>query len=210
MEHHCNKPDCTIVIPPIARAAHPNTTFQLHTEYLSAKSVLFRRLFNGLSPLDLAQNQCASRRQPPRVPRSRLPRLLPSLPSHPLVFLPVPDPSSIRPLFHWMYLGNTDHIENALDRGDIQWEGLARNVEYLGLSTDIKVFLGRWYRNWLLPAQRADCVPCPTDEDDESDLDSDYDDSDSDDEIQGADECGRGRTRDVKPLVRLCGRLRLY
>lgn len=122
-----------------------------------------------------------------------------------------------------MYFGNTDHIENALDRGDIQWEGLARNVEYLVLSTDIKVFLGRWYRSWYLPAHCSPAAsPCPADED-ESDLESDCDDSDSDayysspatppsdddDEMQSDQECDRGRTRDIKPLVRSCGQVRL-
>ena len=197
---------------------------QLHTQYLS-KSVFLRGLFSGASPIDLVQNLSASRLQPSsvplRIPRSRLPRLLPSPPSHPVVFLPVPDPSSIQALFHWMYFGNTDHIENDLDRGLIQWEGLARNVEYLCLPTDIKVFLGRWYRNWFLPAPcPPDHTPCPTDDDDESDLDSECDGSDcddyysssgpsTDDEMQRDDECDRGRTRDVKPLVQLCGQLRL-
>lgn len=104
-----------------------------------------------------------------------------------------------------MYFGNTDHIENALDQGDVRWEGLARNVEYLGLSTDIKVFLGCWYRNWLLPSQRSpDCVPCPADEDDP---DSDqYYSPPTGDEIQSDDERDRGHTRDVKQL---CDHLRL-
>ena len=116
-----------------------------------------------------------------------------------------------------MYFGNTDHIEDALDRGDIQWEGLARNVEYLGLSTDIKVFLGRWYRSWYLPARcPSDCSSCPTDDGDASDL-SDCDESDTDEydspaSLLSEDEeevCDRGRTRDIKPLIRLCGQLRL-
>ncbi|KAH0830721.1 hypothetical protein J3R83DRAFT_2199 [Lanmaoa asiatica] len=232
-----NKPetaDCTIIIPvhrcpslpsqrsPVPRPALPDPsarpklpdvdsstciTLRLHTEYLSAKSLFLRGLFSGVSPLDLIQNLCASRLQPPsaplRVPRSKLPRLLPSPPSHPVVFLPVPDSSSIQPLFHWMYFGNTDHIESALDHGVIQWDGLVRNVEYLGLSTDIKVFLGRWYRNWFLPARcPPDCTPCPTDEGDESDVDSECDGSDyddyyspstppTDDEIQNDDGCDR-------------------
>lgn len=113
-----------------------------------------------------------------------------------------------------MYSGNTDHLENALDHGHIQWQGLARNVEYLGLPTDIKVFLGRWYRDWFLPPR-----PDPSDDSHESDPDSECDDSDCDgyyststqntDEMQSDDECDRGRSRDVKPLVQLCGQLRL-
>jgi hypothetical protein len=44
-----------------------------------------------------------------------------------------------------MYFGQTNHIEDSLDKGIIQWEGIARNVEYLGMTMDIKIFLGRWY-----------------------------------------------------------------
>lgn len=155
---------------------------------------------------------------PLEVPHNRLPRLLPSLPSHPVVFLPVPDPSSIHLLLHWMYFGDTDHIENCLDQGAIQWEGLARNVEYLGLPTEIKVFLGRWYGNWLLPARsRPGCAPCAAEVDDDSDLEAEYDEDDSDfddystsssrtdEDSQVAEDCERGRTRTVRPLARLCG-----
>ncbi|KAF8559731.1 hypothetical protein OG21DRAFT_1502959 [Imleria badia] len=214
-------PDCTLIIPFPAEA---RITLRLHIQYLSAKSPFLRGLLSGVSPIDLIRDLSASRLHPSvplRIPPSQLPRLLSSPPSHPVVFLPVPDPSSIQPLFYWMYFGSTDHIEAALDQGLIQWEGLARNVEYLCLPTDIKVFLGRWYRNWLLPAHCSpDHTPCPADEDDQSDLDSECDDSDSneyyspsnppsDDEMQSDDECNRGRARDVKPLVQLCGKLRL-
>lgn len=44
-----------------------------------------------------------------------------------------------------MYFGDTTLIRNALRRRVIYWEGIARNVEYLGLPSDIKVFLGQWY-----------------------------------------------------------------
>ena len=43
------------------------------------------------------------------------------------------------------------YIEDCLARGSITWEGIVRNVEYLGLREDIKVFLGRWWGNWLDP-----------------------------------------------------------
>ncbi|KAF8447791.1 hypothetical protein L210DRAFT_3501331 [Boletus edulis BED1] len=217
------QPDCTIIIP-VPTDSDSCITLHLHTRCLSAKSVFLRGLLSGVSPTDLIRDLAASRLRPSvplRVPKNRLPRLLPSPPSHPVVFLPVPDPASIQALFHWMYSGNTDRIENALDHGLIQWEGLARNVEYLCLPTDIKVFLGRWYRTWVLPAPCSPhCVPRPPDEDDQSDLDSEGDDSEddadyphsgpsTDDELQSDDECDRGRTRDVKPLVQLCGQLRL-
>ncbi|KIK98098.1 hypothetical protein PAXRUDRAFT_824283 [Paxillus rubicundulus Ve08.2h10] len=208
----------------------PRLTLQLHMDYLSAKSSFFRGLFSGASPLDLIQSLHISARRsstPLRVPQNRLPRLLPSTTSHPVVFLPVPDPSSIHLLFHWMYFGSTDHIESCLDQGTIQWEGLARNVEYLGLSTEIKVFLGRWYGNWLLPARyHQGCTLCAADDDSDAELecdDQDDDDDDDDDDVEtdyddyfstsssqdshAPEECKRGRTQVVRPLARLCGQL---
>ena len=48
-----------------------------------------------------------------------------------------------------MYFGETNAIEDALQRHVIRWDGLARNVEYLGMPEEIKRFLGSWYRRWL-------------------------------------------------------------
>ena len=48
-----------------------------------------------------------------------------------------------------MYFGNMSALEDALQRRVIHWDGLARNVEYLGMPEEIKRFLGRWYRRWL-------------------------------------------------------------
>lgn len=47
-----------------------------------------------------------------------------------------------------MYFGSTTYIEEALDEGTVTWEGVARNVEFLGMGMDIKVCLGRWYGRW--------------------------------------------------------------
>ncbi|KAF9246365.1 hypothetical protein BU15DRAFT_85137 [Melanogaster broomeanus] len=264
--HYWNRPetaDCTIIIPvphhspssstnpSIRFTVDPNGTgrratapdidvaprmaLRLHMDYLSAKSSFLRGLFSGASPLDLVQSLHISGRRPSgplRIPQDRLPRLLPSTPSHPIVFLPVPDPSSIHVLFHWMYFGDTDHIETCLDQGVIQWEGLARNVEYLGVY-------GRWYGDWLLPAQRrSGCAPCTAELSDDSDAGLESDDQDDDneddddddeeeeeeetdcddyfstssshtDEVSEAEQCERGRTRGVRPLARLCGQLQL-
>jgi len=48
-----------------------------------------------------------------------------------------------------MYFGDTGALEDALQRHVIRWDGLARNVEYLGMPEELKRFLGRWYRRWL-------------------------------------------------------------
>lgn len=82
-----------------------------------------------------------------------------------------------------MYFGTTDVIEDALVHGVIQWEGIARNVEYLGLPTDIKAFLGRWFERWLNPDRHGINDAYVSDEEGESDTacsDDDYDDDDDD------------------------------
>ncbi|KAG2146880.1 uncharacterized protein EDB93DRAFT_1147881 [Suillus bovinus] len=210
--------------------AVPRMKLRLHMDYLSSHSTLLRGLFSGASPNDLIHTgatQPRPRHPPLHVPDSRLPSLLPSPPSHPTLFLPVPDPSSIRLIFHWMYFGQTTLMEDCLNRGVIHWEGIARNVEYLGLPTDIKVFLGRWYRNWLLPAHsRGGYATYSLTDDDDSDIELELDDDDDDDDETDDDDysadisCAeddvdaiadfeRGRTRTIRPLARLCGKLQM-
>jgi hypothetical protein len=133
---------------------------QLHIDYLSAQSTLLRALFSGASPLDLIHPAAAQPSpQPPGRPSisasvaARLPRLLPSPPDHPMVYLPIPDPPSFPYLVSWMYFGDTTALDNALQRRAIRWDGLARNVEYLGMPEELKRFLGRWYRRWLQSVQ---------------------------------------------------------
>ncbi|KAJ7578384.1 hypothetical protein C8J56DRAFT_797370 [Mycena floridula] len=164
----------------------PRIVLKLHTDYLSAHSNYLRALFSSASPCDLINSSSSptSIRHPGAtftIPANRLPRLMPaSTPTHPVLFLPVPDPSSIHLLFHWMYFGETDYIIEYLDSGVIQWEGIARNVEYLGLPADIKVFLGRWYGSWLQhePSGETEDDGMSSDEEDTdsiNDNDSDYD-----------------------------------
>jgi hypothetical protein len=143
------------------------------------------------------------------VPPNRLPRLLPSSPSHPIIFLPIPDPSSFHLLVHWIYFGHTNYIEECLSQGVIQWEGLARNVEYLGLPTSIKVFLGRWYGNWLHPGRaRRDCDGNFLSDDDYSDDDDDEDSFEEDMDVEDEGECEdleeaeRGRKRLARRFTR--------
>lgn len=134
--------------------------------------------------------------------------MLPSPPSHPIIFLPVPDTSSIHLLIHWIYFGNTNYIENALDQGEIRWEDLVRNVEYLGLSTELKAFLGRWYRSWILPCSPR--IPYLTEDEEDDDEINDDCDSDCDDyeyspcHTPPSDDEHRGRTRDVKHILQSC------
>lgn len=190
--------------------AVPRISLQLHVDYLSAHSSYLRGLFSGALPLDLMYSA-----GPPQssssslVPADRLPRLMPCSPDHPILFLPVPDPTTFHLLVHWMYFGDFTYIQNCLLEGTIQWEGIARNVEYLGLNSDIKIFLGNWYHAWLNPDREPEIDSFS--DGDESDM-SDTSDtvfSDSDEETTAFDldniantddEKARGRTTTTRPI----------
>ncbi|KAF9025132.1 hypothetical protein BDZ89DRAFT_1135583 [Hymenopellis radicata] len=152
----------------------PRLTMNLHTDYLLAHSTFLRTILSDASPIDLINPSpsltSASLRTPSgnyTIPPDRLPRLMPSSTArHPVLYVPVPDPSSVHLLIHWMYFGDTTLIRDALRRRVIHWEGIARNVEYLGLPSDIKVFLGSGmgFRRaiGLTLRTRAPVIPTPT------------------------------------------------
>ncbi|KAG8922570.1 hypothetical protein FRC03_001579 [Tulasnella sp. 419] len=90
-----------------------------------------------------------------RFSPSRYPRVLNPSPTQikqgqigPIIILPVPDPASFPLLIHYMYFGKMDGIEKTLREGHVTWEGLVRNVEYLGLRDDVKKYLGAWWKRW--------------------------------------------------------------
>ncbi|KAI0782226.1 hypothetical protein C8Q75DRAFT_727813 [Abortiporus biennis] len=173
----------------------PRMVMKLHIDYLSAQSSLLRGIFSGVPPQELVEQVTSSSQTPDSdspfiadinarlTPRPNpVPRILPSNPNHPTLLLPIPDPSSFRHLVHYVYFGSTTFISEALDNGTINWEGLARNVEYLGMNIDIKLFLGRWYGQWK--RRRDDFDQDDEDEDDNEEYDSDdsYDGSEDDEE----------------------------
>jgi hypothetical protein len=63
-----------------------------------------------------------------------------------------------------MYFGDTTALDSALQRRVIRWDGLARNVEYLGMPEELKRFLGRWYRWWLQSVQSGNTKDDENDE----------------------------------------------
>ncbi|KIY71029.1 hypothetical protein CYLTODRAFT_346674 [Cylindrobasidium torrendii FP15055 ss-10] len=133
----------------------PRITMNLHMDYLLANSTLLRGLFSDDDSVNLDPHSLSSMAS--SVPADRRPKLMAaSTATHPVLLLPIPDPLSVHLLVHWMYFGTFELIADALTRRSVQWEGIARNVEYLCLSNDLKVFLGRWYANWLRPAQDSD------------------------------------------------------
>lgn len=132
-------------------------------------------MFSGALPLNLMYSAT-----PPvsssGVPADRLPRLMPCSPDHPILFLPVPDPTCFHLLIHWMYFGDLSIIQDCLHQGLVQWDGIARNVEYLGLNAEIKIFLGNWYHAWLDTEREVESCS--------GDSDTIYSDSDSDEDME--------------------------
>lgn len=59
-----------------------------------------------------------------------------------------------------------EHIEDALRSGSVTWEGLVRNVEYLGLREDVKRYLGKWWKNWRESDSRTRGTGAEDDDDD--------------------------------------------
>ncbi|KAI0064734.1 hypothetical protein BV25DRAFT_1823145 [Artomyces pyxidatus] len=183
---------------PSLNAGPPQVLMKLHVDYLSAQSTLLRALFSGASPLDLISGAPppAHSARPSISHPARLPRLLNSNARHPVVFLPIPDPASFHHLVTWMYFGTTGAIERALRDRAIRWEGIARNVEYLGMPQELKLFLGRWYSQWLqTQAARPRAPPYHAD--------SDIEEEDEVAEMVGAGDweadAPRGRSRDRTP-----------
>lgn len=86
-----------------------------------------------------------------------------------------------------MYFGTFDALESALDSGDVNWTSVVRNVEYLGMRSRIKAFLGRWYSLRMGPAAppvvcgedgEGGFLPYGSDIDEEEDSSSDEEDED--------------------------------
>jgi hypothetical protein len=83
---------------------------------------------------------------PARNTMASLPRILSSSSvDRPHILLPVPDPSSFRFLAHWCYFKDLRYIRDYLARGLLSWEGVARNVEYLGLPPELRSSLAGLY-----------------------------------------------------------------
>ncbi|KDQ19751.1 hypothetical protein BOTBODRAFT_41105 [Botryobasidium botryosum FD-172 SS1] len=133
----------------------PMRTVRLHMEYLTTQSALFRNLLSQSNSLDLSTSASGNplhQFAPPhttfRFPSHRAPRMLPTT-TIPTILLPVPDPTSFPLIIHYLYFGKLEYMDRGLHAGEVQWEGIVRNVEYLGLGHEIKSFLGSWWRRWI-------------------------------------------------------------
>ena len=190
----------SLFVPFNRRSSHVD--HQAHIDYLCSQSRLLRRFFGG-STTPSASNSTLP---------SRPPQFLSSSNSHPVVYLPIPDPSSFDLLLHWMYHGSMNDIELALDDGIVTWEGLARNVEYLDIRDDVRQFLGRWYARTRSLCDESDSDESSDSEEDgifspvespivDPDTDADGEDEDG---FDGTDEkCGARSPKKTSTVNRL-------
>lgn len=45
--------------------------------------------------------------------------------------------------------GHSPTVESALSGGHVSWQGIVKNIEYLGLDDSIKKVIGIWWRRWV-------------------------------------------------------------
>jgi hypothetical protein len=83
---------------------------------------------------------------------------------------------------HYLYFGKLEYIERALAAGEIQWEGTVKNVEYLGLGSEIKCFLGMWWAKWVATHDGASAEPIVMED---VDSDDEYMEEDDDEDVCG-------------------------
>lgn len=77
------------------------------------------------------------------------PRFLASSAGGPVIYLPLPDPSSFSAIMHFLYFGDFSHLDSAMRKGTVRWEGVVSNTEYLGLDVSLKKMLGNWWRQFV-------------------------------------------------------------
>jgi hypothetical protein len=98
------------------------------------------------------------------------------------LFLPVPDPASIRFIIHWCYFREFRYIASYIDRGVLSWAGVARNAQYLGLDNDLKADLSRYHHR----LSNQDMLMSPissSGSDNEADADCEDSDSSADEDM---------------------------
>ncbi|KAG6917916.1 hypothetical protein DXG01_000353 [Tephrocybe rancida] len=187
----------------------PRLRLQLHVDYLSTHSSYIRALLSGANPIDLVHTTTDTYSGPKTdrrytVPPNRLPRLMPGPANHPTLYLPVPDPSSFHLIVHWMYFGDTTYMDECLRQKLVHWEGIARNAEYLGVSSELRVFLKSWYYGDLFAAEDSDTAYSDSDSDDDRAMDEYESSTASDDESEprsdNEKDPPRGRPRIRRPL----------
>lgn len=51
--------------------------------------------------------------------------------------------------------GDANAIESALSSGEVSWQGMVKNIEYLGLDNEIRRVVRAWWRRWVKVGEAA-------------------------------------------------------
>lgn len=128
-------------------------TFRLHRDFLIAQSSLFRKFLGA--PANSIIDTCADTsvtNQTFKIPSGA--RQSPCLLSRPIgqkpvLQLPIPsDISSFVVLLEYLYLGDFERLTRAMESGEVRWERVMLNAQYLGLDEGLKQKLGVWWGSW--------------------------------------------------------------
>lgn len=125
------------------RAPLRTLAFEVHKDYLVQQSSLFRAVLSE-GP------------KPPSAFEMRGCRILTTAPGAPLdIIVPIPDPSSLGILLHWLYWGDREALETALNENPLKLKGMIANVNFLGLDQRTRQAVGRYWRRWAAPSANA-------------------------------------------------------
>ncbi|WOO77270.1 uncharacterized protein LOC62_01G000860 [Vanrija pseudolonga] len=133
------------------RAPLRTLAFEVHRDYLVQQSSLLRTVLSEgtKTPSAIEMKGC---------------RILATEPGAPLdIIVPLPDPSSLGILLHWMYWGDLEALETALNENPLKWKGMIANVNFLGLDQRTKFAVGRWWRRWAEPSATSKARPMDRD-----------------------------------------------
>ncbi|ODN92129.1 hypothetical protein L198_05801 [Cryptococcus wingfieldii CBS 7118] len=132
--------------------------FPLHRDYITTQSSLFHTLLRQSSAQATTPTQRdANGRLVWQAPVYKGARVLPTRAGSPkAIQVPLPDPSSFGVILHYLYWHDAEHFNYCLTKGIVTWQGVIRNIEYLGLDPEIKHLAGKWWKRWVKPVENGD------------------------------------------------------
>ncbi|WVQ72677.1 hypothetical protein IAR50_002237 [Cryptococcus sp. DSM 104548] len=132
--------------------------FPLHRDYITTQSSLFHTLLRqSAAQASTPTQRDLNGRLVWHAPVHKGARVLPTRPGAPkAIQVPLPDPASFGVILHYLYWHDAEHFNHCLTKGTVTWQGIIRNIEYLGLDPEIKHLAGKWWKRWVKPVESAD------------------------------------------------------
>lgn len=105
--------------------------YRLHSDFLKSQSDLFAKML--CSDNDTQDASASSAVDADSRP-------------HRAVTVALPDPTSFEKLVEYFYMGDFSKLSAAMESGKVRWENVMLNARHLGLSQELKMQLGAWWR----------------------------------------------------------------